>query len=322
MKRIGKIAGKLVSVILALILTTSLAGCVDGGAKTDKLSIVTTNFAMYDLARAVCGETCDITMLLSTGSDSHDFEATLSEIAKIAESDIFLYVGGESEEWVEDIKESLGKDGEGIRYIRAMDFVETLCINEESEHHDHDHEDAHVSELDEHVWLSVDNAVAIMERVRDAVISLSEELTETVNNGYAAYKAELLEIDALFRETVEGASRRVIVVADRFPFLYLTDRYGIEHYAAFSGCSSDTEPTLSTVNEMIEAVRRENVPAVIAIEFSDRKTANAVAEETGCEILELHSAHNVTTEDFHSGVTFADIMRRNLETIRTVLGEE
>jgi len=179
--------------------------------------------------------------------------------------------------------------------------------------------EASVSELDEHVWTSIDNAVTIMDKIRGAVISEDVSLTETVTANYAAYKEELIKLDEQFKDTVKSARRNMIIVADRFPFQYLTEKYGIEYVAAFSGCSSDTEPTLSMINYLIEQVKLQDIPAVLKIEFSDGKTAEAVASETGCGILELHSAHNVTTEDFDAGVTYADLMRRNLETLRVAL---
>jgi len=307
-------------IILAAIQAVFFSGCGKSNDSADgKVSVVATNFAMYDLARAVCGDLCDVTMLLKPGSESHDFEATLGDIAIIAEADIILYVGGESEEWMDDVIASLGVNAGTIRFIRAMDHVETLCAESEIGGHSHDHDHDDVSELDEHVWTSIDNAVTIMDKIRGAVISEDVSLTETVTANYAAYKEELIKLDEQFKDTVKSARRNMIIVADRFPFQYLTEKYGIEYVAAFSGCSSDTEPTLSMINYLIEQVKLQDIPAVLKIEFSDGKTAEAVASETGCGILELHSAHNVTTEDFDAGVTYADLMRRNLETLRVAL---
>ena len=134
-----------------------------------------------------------------------------------------------------------------------------------------------------------------------------------------AYTAELTAVDTELREVINTAERKSIVVCDRFPFRYLTEEYDLEYFAAFSGCSSDTEPTLSTVNFLVEKVKSDSIPVLFIIEFSGGETARAVANETGASILTLHSAHNVTREDFDSGITYADIMRQYLEALKTAL---
>lgn len=325
-------------IAVILLCTTTLFSC--GTQKKDdggKISVVTTNFAMYDFARAVCGDVCEVEMLISPGSEAHDFEAGLSDIAKIVESDIFLYVGGESEEWVEDIFAAVGDDMRGTVKLCAMDIcpllteemVEGMESDDMNEHADEgelarlndDERDRSHGDgaFDEHVWTSVPNAVRIMEKVRDTVISLDGTLSDRVNENFDKYAEMLSEIDREGRECVKNASRDTIVVTDRFPFRYMANEWGFKYYAAFSGCSSNVEPSLETVSFLINKVEDENIPYVFIIEFSDGKTAKAVSAETGCGILELHSAHNVTKEDFSSGVTYADLMRRNLDALKDAL---
>lgn len=318
---------KVMTVVLAVVLGASsftMTSC-SGSVKEDdgRRSVVATNFALYDFAKNVCGDEVDVTMLLPLGTESHDFEATLGDIDKIASADLFIYTGGESEDWVDDVFVTLGDMGITVNSICAIDEVETYTeevVDGMQEDHDHEEEHEHEeAEADEHVWTSIPNAVVMIEKICESVSELEPSLSEKINANAAEYIEELYEIDMEIETTVQSSARNVLVFADRFPFRYFTERYSLDYYAAFSGCTSNTEPTLATVNFLIEKVREEKIPAVLTIEFSDKKCAEAVAGECGCDILELHSAHNVTREDFESGVTYADLMRRNLEVLRVVL---
>lgn len=305
--------------ILTAALCFTFPSCGSNSiANDDRVTVVATNFALYDFARAVCGDECDVRMLLSPGSESHDFEATLEDIALLAETDVFVYVGGESEEWVPDVLEAAGASA--VTQVRAMDFVETYIVEtvegmEDDHEHEHTADDGHDHEIDEHVWTSIPNAVAIMNAINDAVLRENEWF----ENNSASYIAELMDIDAEIREIVDTAARKTVVFADRFPFRYFTEEYGLSYSAAFSGCSSAVEPSLSTVNFLMEQVKANDIPAVFVIEFSDGTTADAIARETGCEVLEFHSAHNVSKADFEAGVTYADIMRKNAENLKIAL---
>ncbi|MBQ2724750.1 MAG: zinc ABC transporter substrate-binding protein [Clostridia bacterium] len=314
---------KRTAVILSflLILGGVFTGCAATEADDGGISVVTTNFALYDFARAVCGDLADVTMLISPGSESHDFEATLADVAKIASSDLFVSVG--SEDWADDIFTAIGEEGEGVHRITAMEICEVYGSECELPGHDHEHEhdghDHEGEEVDEHVWTSIANALILLEEIGEKMAQIDPENGDAYLARMQAYADELKELDLQYREMISQAERKTIVVADRFPFLYLADEYGLEWHAAFSGCSSDTEPALSVINELIEEVQAEEIPAVFIIELSDGRTAGAVAYETGCEILTLQSAQNVSREEFKSGVTWLDLMRDNLEALRIAL---
>ena len=300
--------------LLAAVFCGSFTACGTNSVAGDgKLTVVATNFALYDFARAVCGDTCDVRMLLSPGSESHDFEATLADIALLAETDVFVYVGGESEEWVPDVLEAAG--AADVTQVCAIDLVETYINAGTESGHEHSEDDGHHHETDEHVWTSIPNAITIMEAIGEAVLK-EDEWFEADND---AYISELLDVDAEIREIVDSAARDTVIFADRFPFRYFTEEYGLSYCAAFDGCSSAVEPSLSVVNTLIERVNETGSDTVFSIEFSDRKTAEAVAAETGCDILEFHSAHNVSRADFESGITYADIMRQNAENLKLAL---
>ena len=295
----------------------SFVSCVKNKEDDGRLSIVTTNFVLYDLARAVCGEECNVQMLISPGSESHDFESTLSDMAIVEKADLFVYIGGESEEWVGEMFDSMGKSADKIKKLRGMDLVE--IYTEESLHSQDDHDDHDHGTEDEHIWTSIPNAITIMEKIAEEAVALDASLTDSVKSNLEAYKAELTAVDRELRDVIDTAKRNTIVVCDRFPFRYLAEEYGLDYHAAFSGCSSDTEPTLAIINSLVEKVKSDSIPTVFIIEFSDGATARAVSNETGAKILTLHSAHNVTRADFDGGITYADIMRQNIEALKAAL---
>lgn len=310
---------------LVLVLAMMLTACGASNTADDgRLDIVTTNFAMYDLARAVAGDLCDVTMLIPPGAESHDFEAALADIAVISEADVFVHVG--SEDWVEDIFSSMGGLADDIEVVNALEVVEEkgtdivfedgVCIVSNESEHEHDHEP------DEHCWMSIGNAKAIISEITEAIISADEELSDEAYANRDLYISRLEAIDEEFYTLLNNSARRKIVVADRFPFAYMTARYGIEYEAAFSGCTSDTEPSLAVINSLIEAVKHEEITAIFVTEDSDRKTAEAIAVETGAEILTLYSAQSVTKADFENGTTFADYMEQNLAALKAALGAE
>ena len=310
---------RIITGLLAVLLCGTLTACGSNSIANDgKITVVATNFALYDFARAVCGDACDVRMLLSPGSESHDFEATLGDIALLAETDVFVYVGGESEEWVPDVLEAAGASD--VVQVRAIDLVETYITagTESDSAQEHSEDDGHHHETDEHVWTSIPNAITIMDAIQQGVLRVAEGF-EFDRDARNAYVAELLDIDADIRRTVEASAQDTVIFADRFPFRYFTEEYGLNYCAAFDGCSSAVEPTLSTINSVIGRVEETGSTAVFSIEFSDRKTAEAVAAETGAEILEFHSAHNVSKEDFEAGITYADIMRKNAENLKIAL---
>ena len=314
---------KIICAALAVLMLLSLVSC---GVRVEKVhskpSIVTTNFAMFDFARAVAGNCADVMMLLTPGNESHDFEATLTDIAAISNADLFVYVGGESEDWVYDVFDSLypaaPTDDLPLCTFCALDAVETYDeeIVEGMAPTDEENEE---TAPDEHVWTSLTNAMSLVASLADKLSEIDGDNAETYRANADKYIAQLDAVKDDLTEVVTNAKRHTIVVADRFPFRYLAEEFALEYYAAFSGCTSATEPPLSTVNFLTEKVKSENIPAIFVIEFSDGKTAKAVADECGCEILTLHSAHNVSLEDYRAGVTYADIMRRNLDALKIAL---
>lgn len=299
---IKKFAAALISATLLL----SICSCNSEKTQSDSLNIITTNFPPYDFVRQLSGGEITPKMLLSGGQDSHSYEPTAREMVEISEADILICTGGESDEWVNSLTEST----EGLTVIRMMDFVEPVEEEHDDEaEHDHDHE-----ELDEHVWTSPKNAMLICEGIADALCEADPENAEKYRTGLNSYLSELSELDIELTAAAEKLDKPLIF-GDRFPFRYMARDYGIEYYAAFSGCSSETEPSAARLASLIEKAKSENVSVIYHIEFSTEKVANTIAEAVGAETRLMHSCHSLSDENLAAGETYISIMRRNIESL-------
>lgn len=290
-----------------------------------EISIVTTVFPPYDFAKQVAGDRAEVVQLLPAGAESHTFEPTPQDIIKIQNCDVFIYAGGESDTWIEEILSSI--DTEGIQFISMIDCVEAVeeeTVEGMQEEHEQEaastetgtHEE---TEYDEHVWTSPKNAVLITEIIAEVLQTIDAANAEEYQSNAAAFAKELETLDAEFAQVVSGGSRKTIVVGDRFPFRYLADAYGLEYFAAFPGCSEDAEPSAATLAFLIHKVEDEKIPVVFHIEFSNEKVADSICETTGAEKLLLHSCHNVSKEEMEAGVTYLDLMEQNLSNLKEAL---
>ena len=290
---------KLLICMLALAL---LAGCAPASVQEPedgKLHIVATVFPAYDFARAAAGDLADVELLLPPGTESHSYEPTPADILKVQSCDLFLYLGGASDAWVDTILSAAEPTG---RTLKLMDCVELLeeetveGMEEEKHGHDHEEELGQVKEYDEHVWTSPVNAARIVSAICDRLSQIDPENESLYRANCAGYQEELQKLDAAFRETVENGHFHTLIFADRFPVRYFVEEYGLDYYAAFPGCADDTEPSAKTVAFLIDKVRDEDIPAVLYIEFSNEKMADVICEDTGCEKLLFHSCHNVSAD--------------------------
>ena len=282
-------------------------------ASQEPLSIVCTIFPAYDFARQLAGDTAQVTLLLPPGGDCHSYEPSPRDIIRIQEADLFLYGGGESDHWVEEILSSMGDDAP--RAFRLTDCV-TLLAEEATESMEAHHEEA---EMDEHVWTSPKNAMRIVKDLSAALCEIAPENADAYGAALAGYLGELEALDAAFEETVAQGKRDLIVFGDRFPFRYFAHDYHLRYDAAFPGCSEDSEPSVRTVISLVETVRAEQVPVIFYIEFSSRKTADIRAEETGAKELLFHSCHNVSSEELEAGATYLSLMWNNVSALKEAL---
>lgn len=298
---------------LIVLLSLALCGCSpDALPHSDKLQIVCATFPAYDFAREIAGDKAEITLLIKPGAEVHSYEPTPKDVIRIQESDLFICNGGESEEWLEELLR------EDMNVVYMMDCVETVAEEEKEGMYVRGEEDGE-EELDEHVWTSPVNAILISGEICSRLCEIDPDNAELYTARCSAYTARLTELDADFHRVIDNAPHKTLVFADRFPMRYFTKEYGLEYFAAFPGCASETEPSAKTVAFLIDRVREEKLPAVLYMEFSNQKMADVICEDTGCVKLPFYSAHNITAEQFEAGVSYLDLMRINLETLKEAL---
>ena len=316
--------------ILALTLALTLAaGCGaapregdasrSGGssapAEDGALRVVATDFPCYDFARAVCGDAAEVTMLLPPGTESHSYEPTPRDILEVQGCDLFFYVGGESDAWVDTILESLDAP---VNSLRMVDCVE-LLDEETAKGMTAREEPGGVTEKDEHVWTSPANAAEIVR----AVEAEMEDLDGAHADEYAAnaenYVNQIETLDRDFRTFFAAVQNKTLVFGDRFPLRYFAEEYGLTCYAAFPGCSTQTEPSAATVAFLTDTVKREGLSTVYYIEFSNHLVADSIAEAAGAQTALFHSCHNVSRADLEAGATYVSLMRGDLKTLKATM---
>ena len=300
---------KTILFVLIAALLLSAIGCQKTRPDNGKPTVVCTIFPQYDFIRAIAGDRVNLVMLVSPGGEVHGYDPSMTELSEILSCDLFVYVGGETDRWVDDL---LRTNGQNLNCVAIMDLVDTV----DEELLPGMQGEAEEDEPDEHVWTSPKNAIMIAEGLCESLCALLPDEADALRANAAAYIAELETLDGDFHAVMQDAKRSTVVFAERFPFRYLCDELGLTAYAALPGCSSNEEIAMSTVAFLIDRVEREELPGVFYIEFSDRRIADMIAKTTGCETWQLHSCHNVSREDFDAGVTYLDLMRQNLENLK------
>lgn len=298
---------KKVLIVLCLLLLT---GCNE--VKSNKIKIVSTVFVGYDFSKEITKDLdVDVSMLLQPGAELHTYEPSPKDIAKIMDSDVFIYVGGESDEWVDDILSDLDKDK--TKVIKMMDYVD-LKKEELKDGMEGEEED----EYDEHVWTSPVNAKKIVEGIYEKLtkVNLNKlKLEENKKN----YIKKLNSLDKEFRSIVENSKRKTLIFADRFPLRYFVDEYNLDYYAAFKGCSSETEASSSTISFLIDKVKEEKIPVIFKIEMGNDKLAQTIKEETNAKVLTFNSLHNITKSDYLKRKSYISIMKKNAKNLKEAL---
>lgn len=317
---------KIISFMLAVMLPVLLfCGC-GNNVKTnpDKLSVVATIFPEYDWVMNILGDTAEnaeVTMLLDSGVDLHSYQPTADDIIKISTCDLFIYVGGESDEWVED---ALKNAPETLNAINLLDVLgdsvkeEEVVEGMEAE----DEEESDEPELDEHVWLSLKNAEILVDAIKDELVKIDADNTEAYIANASAYCDKLKNLDSQYKSAVENAKIKTVLFADRFPFRYLTDDYGLSYYAAFVGCSAESEASFETIAFLANKTDELKLPAVITLEGTNHKIAETVistSKNKTAQILTMDSMQSVTSDDVKNGANYLSIMEKNLETLKTAI---
>ena len=318
-KQILKILAALCA--MALLSSCGASSAPDASPETaDKLRVVATVFPAYDFARAVCGDLAEVTLLLPPGAESHSYEPTPKDILSVGDSDLFLYLGGESDAWVETLLTSI--DG-GVDTLTLMDCVDDLKEEAELEGMTAEKEEAHgegqVLEYDEHVWTSPANAVAITLEIGEELSKIDPANEAQYRANAADYAAQIQTLDGKFRDFFADVDNKTMVFGDRFPLRYFADEYGLDCYAAFPGCSTQTEPSAATVAFLTRKMIDEQLGTVYYIEFSNHLVADSIAEASGAQTALFHSCHNVSQAELDGGATYLTIMEGNLETLRATM---
>lgn len=287
--------------------------------KSGKLKIVTTIYAPYDFSRQIAGGNAEITMLLPPGSEAHIFEPTPQDIINIQNSDVFVYVGGESDSWIEEVLKDI--DTSKIKIVPLMKEVdlleeETVEGMQEEEHEGEEHQE---EEYDEHIWTSPKNSIKIVEKLQQTFMEVDEGNKDYYKKNGDSYIEELKALDAKFQSIVKNGKRNTIVFGDRFPLRYFAEEYGLDYYAAFPGCAEDTEPSASTIAFLIDKVREEEIPVVFYLELSSEKMADTICESTNARKALFHACHNISKEDFKNDVTYIELMEKNAEVLEEAL---
>jgi len=310
-----------------LIILFTAGGCYRSSASKaeGKINVVSVIFPSYDFVRVIAGDRVNLIMLLKPGAESHSYEPSPQDMITIKNSDLFIYPGGQSYNWVDRILASMGdpkgNTGGRPKVLKMLDMVNS--VEEETvEGMENDDETTGAEagpSYDEHVWTAPKNAKAIVASITDALCDLDPADADLFRKNAADYALRLDELDAAFRSIVENAKRKTIVFGDRFPFRYFTDAYGLSYFAAFPGCSTETEASAATVAFLINKVKSEHIPVVFHIELSDERMADTICEATGAKKLLLHSCHNVSRKDFENGVSYLDIQKINADHLKEAL---
>ena len=333
---------KFVRFALALLLVSCLA---PHALAEKKISVVTTIFPIYDWVREIVGENdqVEVTLLQDTGTDLHSYQPTTQDIMKISTADLFIYVDGESDDWVDPVLDAaMNRDLRAISLLDSLgDWVKTEELVEGMEHshdhdhgdhdhdedHDHDHDDhdhdhEHDAEEDEHVWLSLRNASQLVSVIEGALSRIDPAHEASYRANAAAYKDKLSALDKRYAEVVSGAKCKTLLFGDRFPFRYLVDDFNLEYYAAFSGCSAESEASFKTIVFLAGKVDELALPAVLTIENPKTRIAQTVVENTAAKdqkILSLNSMQGTTRRDIDAGSTYLSVMEENLLVLQDAL---
>lgn len=314
------------ALIMAIPVLFTSCGAYVNTPSDDRLSVVATIFPQYDFAAQIGGDKIKLKMLTTPGGESHSYEPTPQDIKAVRDCDIFICAGGESDIWYNTVLKSL--NSENVTVISLMECVGDRLKEEEitegmrGEKYSLADSEEEETEYDEHVWTSLINAQIISQKIGDTMSLLDEKNADFYKENTEAYIKSLGELDEKYRAAVEKAENKTLVFGDRFPFRYLFDDYDLNYYAAFPGCSTDSDVSAKTMLFLINKINEEKLSAVYYIEFSARRIADTIADETKAEPLLFHSCHTISKSDFENGVTYLSLMEQNLENLKRGLNIE
>lgn len=331
---------KIITVFIAAIAMLSLVACGKGNTtkttatkeakseSTKKIKIVTTIFPEYDWVKQILGdksENADITMLLDNGVDLHSYQPTAKDIAKISDCDLFIYVGGESDEWVDSaLKKATNKNMQVINLLDVLgkNVKEEEVVKGMQAEEEEDEGEEEGPEYDEHVWLSLNNAKTICQSIDDALKTIDPDNAKTYEKNTSDYIDKLDTLDLEYKKATSNAKQKTLLFGDRFPFRYMVDDYGLKYYAAFVGCSAETEASFKTISFLSKKADELNLKYIMTIEKADHKIAKTIIKNTknkDQKILTLDSMQSTTSKDVKNGTTYLSVMKKNLDVLKKAL---
>ncbi|MCR5665612.1 MAG: metal ABC transporter substrate-binding protein [Eubacterium sp.] len=319
----------LIVLAVVLLMTGVLSGCTgaSSGVNTDKIQVTATLFPQYDWMRQIIGEDneyIELNLINDSGTDLHSYQPTVQDVALMSESDLLVYTGGESEEWVLDMQQEAANDK--LQIVSLLDVLGEQAVAEEEvgakaeRTHSHTEEEL---EYDEHVWLSVKNAMMYVQYLSNMIVQLDPEHADTYEANTKAYLAKLEALDEQYQTVVDNASSSTLVYADRFPFRYMVEDYGLTYYAAYSGCSADTQVTFETITSLAAYMDQTEANAILIIDNSDESLAKTVLKYTNNpnrQILKMKSLQSATKSQIAEGLNYLDVMNENLAVLEKALG--
>lgn len=314
---------KIVLIVIAIII---IAGVICAFTLTNKnknqgngkLNIVTTTFSSYDFAKHITGDNANITFLLGPGVDAHSYEPTASDLIKIQNADIFIYIGGEMEKWTEKVLDSDTINEEKTKLIKVSQAVETI-EEQEIDGAEEEEEEEEEGAFDEHIWTSPENAIKMMEYLNNEITKKDLNNKDTYKENTEKYVKEIKDVQAKIKEIVDNKKRDRLVFGDKMPMQYFLNEYKLKASAAFSGCSTETEPASKTIAYLVSKVKDEKIPVVLYIELSTGKTAQTIATEAGAKAMQIQTLHNVSKTDFDNKESYVSLMNRNLNVLKEAL---
>lgn len=306
---------RLIAITVSLLMVIPLfSSCREqSNANNEKLQITATLFPHYEFAKAVAGEKADITMLLPPGTDSHMYDPTPADMAGIYKSDLFLYTGEDMEPWAQSI---ISSHSDSL-------LICDLSQNAELKHNEHaldllvkEHDDCDHHEHDTHFWLDLDNSIKMVDSIKEALISLDSENSDYYTDNADNYKAELLKLKNEYEQVLSSPDAKTIVFGGKFSYYYLVDAFSLNYISAYDDCCSDSEPSVKRIVDIINYIKENDIKVIYHEELANPVIANQIAAETGVKPLLIHTCHNLSKEDMENGVSYLDLLSKNLENLK------
>ncbi len=315
-------------IVLLAIVTLAAIACATLENKNkasnknniEKIKVTATNFASYDFLRAIIGdnENIELTFLLGPGKDAHSYDPTAQDLITIQNSDLFIYIGGEMEKWTERVLPTL--DTSNTKVICVADDIKTID-EQEIDGAEPEEEEEEEGAFDEHIWTSPDNAIAMVNTLEKSMEEIDSSNSSKYKQNAEKYIEKIKSVDKQIQEIVDNKKRDRLVFGDKMPMQYFINYYKLQVSAAFSGCSTETEPSSKTIAYLVNKAKEEKTPVILYIELNNGKVANTIANEVGngCKAMQIQTLHNVSKTDFDNGETWVSLMERNLDVLKAAL---